>query len=211
MVATNFNNDEPVLVLASQSPRRLELLNLIGISFQVVPSSSEEIFTEIEPGLIVKQICKAKVFDVANKLINSGKYVKSNLVILAADTVVVVDQKILGKPESKEHAFEMLMSLSNKVHEVYTGVSVAKLNYNYHKQDFAISKVFFRKLDPIEIKSYINTNEPFDKAGAYALQGIASCFVEKIEGCYTNVIGLPMPLTINMLRDSGIQILGLPR
>jgi septum formation protein len=133
---------------------------------------------------------------------------EAKTVVLAADTIVVLDKQILGKPSSQNEAKEMLSRLSGRCHQVFTGVAL----YSGGKifDGFETSSVYIRKLDNKEIERYVQTGEPDDKAGAYALQGIGSAFVEKIEGCYTNIIGLPMPLTVRLLREAGFSLLGLP-
>jgi len=131
-------------------------------------------------------------------------------VILAADTIVVLEGDVLGKPEDRVDAIAMLSRLSQTCHEVYTGVHV--IHQDEEKtvayQDVGLSKVFFRKLDKKEIEAYVDTKEPMDKAGAYALQGIGAFLVEKIEGCATNIIGLPVPRTVDLLRKCRIKIMG---
>ncbi len=133
----------------------------------------------------------------------------SKCLVLSADTVVVIGQEILGKPSTREHAYQMLMRLSGRSHRVYTGVALINAKSGEREVRHEVSTVFFRSLDPAEVRWYAKTEEPMDKAGAYALQGIASVFVDKVEGCYTNIIGLPMPLTLRMLRNAGVTVMGM--
>ncbi len=197
------------LVLASQSPRRLELLQSLGLKFDCIPSHVDEKTPLADPGEIVLALSRAKAEEVALALKESGKESAGDLVVLGADTIVVLGADILNKPASREDAYSMLSRLSGKCHQVYTGVTLVKLSDFSHLEGFEVSRVVFRSLDPREIEAYIDTGEPMDKAGAYALQGTASCFVEAIEGCYTNIIGLPVPLTTALLRQAGISVLGL--
>ena len=200
---------QPYLVLASQSPRRIELLKMLGLSFEVLASNVDELIDPtLPPAELVVKLAKQKSAQIAKRL-NDKK--SAPFVVLGADTLVVSDGKYLGKPATKEDAFHMLASLSGKVHEVYTGVSlIGNINRpeGVDESIFQTSRVYFRELATQEINAYIATGEPMDKAGAYAVQGIASAFIDKIEGCYTNIIGLPIPLVVLMLRKAGIEVLG---
>jgi nucleoside triphosphate pyrophosphatase len=191
------------LILASASPRRKELLEAAGFSFEVMPTSVEERQRENEPAEeFVSRIAAAKAEAVLLRL-SAG----SNAVILAADTVVVVDSTTLGKPASAEDARRMLRLLSGRKHLVLTGVCV--MDYAnageaagrlIRKESRICSTVAtFSPLSDAQINGYVSTGEPFDKAGAYAIQGGASKFVERIEGCYTNVVGLPISMVCQML------------
>lgn len=201
-------------MLASASPRRSQLLSNLGLQFSVLVSQVDEaIAPELSPSAAVIDLASRKALAVAEKLrleaknsLQQGPYV-----IIAADTIVVNEGKLLGKPVSKEEAINMLSSLSDKVHEVYTGIAVIVLEQGLVKAPVTksvVSKVRFRRLEPAEIRAYVEGGEPMDKAGAYALQGGASAFVQSVEGCYTNIIGLPMPDLVAMLRDLGVPVLG---
>ena len=201
------------LVLASASPRRSQLLSNLGLDFTVVASQVDE---TIEPGLSPEQavieIARRKAQAVQRKLSLEAKTnPEQETVIVAADTIVVIEGKLLGKPVSAHEAIAMLSSLSGKEHKVYTGLALIVFE-NGHAQvpltRSVVSKVRFRKLERAEIKAYVLSGEPMDKAGAYALQGKASVFVQSIEGCYTNIIGLPMPDLVAMLRGVGVKVLG---
>lgn len=205
------SNDQPRVILASGSPRRSNLLTTLGIKFEVIVSDVDEtIDGNPTPQEYVTGLAKQKAEAVLSRLDASQK--RTTLVI-AADTIVVMDDQILGKPQDAEDARETLEKLSGRSHKVYTGVAVVALDTNGRTRiqtDLAVSDVFFRKLHSKEIAAYIKTGEPMDVAGSYALQGIASCFVERIEGCVTNIIGLPVPKVVSLLRENGLHILDVP-
>ncbi len=185
------------LILASASPRRKELLSKIGLTFEVIPSSYEE-------NLPDDNFSHEKIEALA---LNKGKEVAEriteNAIIISADTVVVLDGKILGKPHSKEEAFEMISKLSGKVHEVITSIAMIDLEQKKTLINSCTTKVFFRKIEKEEIEKYIATDEPYDKAGAYAAQGLAAIFIEKIEGCFNNVVGISVYEVARMLKELG--------
>lgn len=206
---THSRASETRIVLASGSPRRLELLRNLGLAFEVIPSNVDETIPDgVTPEELVEMLARKKAEDVLNSLVPH-----KHLVIIGADTMVVLDGKLIGKPTSVEDAEEMLSRLSEHTHIVVTGVTVLEKRGDKELKRFQHvekSYVTFRKLEQAEIKAYVDTKEPMDKAGAYALQGIGAALVEKIEGCYTNIIGLPVPETVLMLRQAGVNILGLP-
>lgn len=175
------------IILASASPRRRELLSLAGIEYEVIPSECEEILPdEITPDEAVKELARQKAEDVFNRYPDS--------MIIAADTVVALGNSILGKPKNEEDAFNMLSSLSGKIHTVYTGVCIRtqrKTEIFYSATD-----VEFYPLTEKEINDYITTGEPMDKAGAYGIQGKGSLLVKGIHGDYFNVVGLPLAETV---------------
>lgn len=175
------------IILASQSPRRRELLEQIGISFEVRPSEKEEIITEAEPHEIVRMLALQKAEDIAEKSQEDG-------VIIGADTIVLAKGSILGKPKSPEDARRMLNLLRDNVHEVYTGAALIwKEGNKYKKVSFAEkTKVYVYPISDAEISEYIESKEPMDKAGAYGIQGRFGAFIQGIEGDYTNVVGLPV-------------------
>jgi len=196
------------LILASSSPRRRQLLGYLGVKFEVIPSHFEEIVDQsLTPAEVVVDLSIAKAQEIAEKI---GASTIGATVVLGADTVVVLDGQMIGKPDSRQQAVEMLSQLSGQCHEVFTGVALIELPGRRVTSAYQVSKVYMRTIEPSEIQSYVETGEPMDKAGAYALQGIGSVFVEKIEGCFTNIIGLPVPLVVQLLRGLGIEILGLP-
>lgn len=176
------------IVLASQSPRRKKLLNLLGIGFEVIPSNCEEIITSSDPVEVVKGLSMQKAEEVSSQL--------SDAFIIGADTIVVFNDQILGKPNSIQEAHEMLSLLSGNTHLVFTGVSVVKKEGNKRQYNHSFSvetKVTFSALNSVEIDAYIETGSPMDKAGAYGIQDDwGSVFVERIEGDFYNVVGFPL-------------------
>ena len=181
------------LVLASGSPSRIELLRMLDCKFQVIPSRVKEKFNpRLSPIQNVKKLSRLKALDVASKI--------SNGIVIAADTVVVLGEKILGKPKNKKEAREMLKSLSGKEHQVITGIAVVNAKTKKMLGDAVVTKVKFRKLTNELIEKYITSGEPLDKAGAYGIQGKGSLLVELIKGDYFNVVGLPLN-TLNQLLE----------
>lgn len=189
------------IILASSSPRRKELLEQIRMPFKIVPSNFEENINELEgtPVDKVKQLAYMKANDVAESI--------SEGLVLGADTIVVVDDEILGKSKSSRHAFEMLSKLSGKKHQVITGLAIIDTKTKEVLVDHEITDVIFSQLTESEIQSYLNTGEYEGKAGSYAIQGIGSLFVEKIDGCYFNVVGLPINKLKTMLFSFGVNLL----
>lgn len=171
------------IILASKSPRRQELLKLMGFDFQVVLREVDESYpNELSPSEIAVFISekKARAFDLMIE----------NEVVITADTIVSLDGKILGKPENEDHAFEILSALSGKKHDVITGVSLLKNHRIF--SFYELTEVFFREITAEQIRYYINTCKPMDKAGAYGIQEwIGLVAVDKINGSYSNVVGLP--------------------
>ena len=187
------------LILASASPRRRELLSALGLSFEVRPAKGEE---HPEPGLsggeTAKRLSRAKCLEIAADA-------DENAVVIAADTVVCLDDEILGKPADEQDAKRMLRALSGRDHRVFTGVTVARGGRVL--SDFEETAVHFRPLSEREIEAYIATGEPMDKAGAYGIQGRASLFVRAIEGDYFNVVGLPLCKLGQMLKELGVELI----
>ncbi|MGB9812542.1 MAG: Maf family protein [Thermovenabulum sp.] len=187
------------LVLASSSPRRIELLKQIGLTFEVVPADiEEEIFKDLTPKELVERLAKEKVLNASLKVKNS--------IVVGADTVVVLEDKILGKPKSKEEALNMLLLLSGKWHKVFSGIAVMDSDSKKLFSDVEETKVKFRRISTEEAMKYVETGEPMDKAGAYAIQGKGAVFIEKIEGCYYNVVGLPIYRLVKLLKKFNIYI-----
>lgn len=179
------------LVLASASPRRKEIFEQLGINISVVESDIIEKVNDNEyPEQVVMSLSFRKAINVANK-IKEG-------IIIAADTVVVKDGKILGKPKDKLDARKMLQMLSGDKHDVITGFAIIDQTTLTKVVDYELTEVYFKRLENNEIESYLNYDEYFDKAGAYAIQGKGSLLIEKINGCYFNVVGLPIS-KINIL------------
>lgn len=188
----------PQLVLASASPRRSELLDQIGVRHLIRAVDIDESPWPNESALVYAE-------RVANeKSAACRALLPDNLPVLAADTCVVCDGEILGKPEDKQHGIVMLSKLSGRCHEVYSAVS---LRGHHHWQAMSVSKVEFRRLSLDEIIAYWETGEPSDKAGAYAIQGLASIFIESIEGSFSGVMGLPLFETAQLLAKQGIRVI----
>lgn len=184
------------LILASKSPRRYELLKQVGLDFDVIPSGIEEDYIQGEsPRKHVLRLAEAKALDVGNQ--HPDRWV------VAADTIVYVDHSILGKPKSRDEARKMLRHLSGKEHRVLTGFSVLHLEKGKGDRGAVQTAVKVRKLTQLEMEWYVETGEPFDKAGGYAVQGIGSFMIESIKGSYTNVVGLPLCELIQMLSRLG--------
>ena len=176
------------IILASQSPRRRELLTQIGLKFEVIPSTVEEVITSANSVEVVQELAQQKARDVAKV---AGKETpKASLLVIGADTIVVYEGKILGKPEDKEDAVRMLTMLQGKEHSVYTGVALLT-----GEQEIIFAeetRVQMCPMTPEEIAWYVNTGEPMDKAGAYGIQGLCARFIRQIQGDYNNVVGLPV-------------------
>jgi septum formation protein len=212
LVTEHASSPNGRLVLASTSPRRKDLLLGLGLQFDIVPSSIEEVINpELEPEHLVLSLARQKTEEVFDRLVVESQ--GERLLVIGADTIVVLDGKYLGKPEDEKEARLMLKRLSDRRHEVYTGVILMVKEVDGSVSEDAScekSSVYFRKLEEREIEAYVKTKEPMDKAGAYALQGIGAALVEKIEGSHTNIVGLPIPNVVSLLRQRGYGILGLP-
>jgi len=182
------------LVLASSSPRRQELLQRAGFEFEVRPSGAEEVRRSGESAEdFARRAAREKSLDVAASL-------PPGSLVLGADTVVVIDGLILGKPTDRDDAARMLRMLSGASHRVVTGVCLVRAPGQIEALTHETTVVKFRDLEEGEIRDYVGSGEPLDKAGAYAIQGLASRFVTRIEGCYFNVVGLPIPIVYDMLK-----------
>jgi septum formation protein len=187
------------IVLASTSPRRLELLRELGLRVKVVDSRVRESkFNISDPEKLVKTLALTKAKEVARR-------VRGGLII-GADTIVVLKGKILGKPKDEEEAKSMLRELSGKTHEVLTGLAVIDASTGKTKVDFVRSRVKLKRLSEGEISNYVVTDKPFDKAGAYSIQEKAGLFVEKIDGCYFNVVGLPLARLAEILKEFNVTL-----
>lgn len=188
------------LILASKSPRRRELLSLLGIDFKVV---SEDIDETIRPDVPVTEEIKRLSYEKALAVVNS---IDTDDIIIAADTVVVINNRIFGKPENEADAVSMLKALSGKTHSVITGITV--MSNDKSDTRAVVTEVNFRNLSDTEISAYVKTGDPLDKAGAYAIQGISTIFITGISGDHFNVYGLPLCTLADMLRSFGVTILG---
>lgn len=196
------------IILASNSPRREEILKQAGVSFTIIPSTKEEITTKILPENIVEELAFNKALDVAEKVNEAS-------VIIGADTMVAIGNQILGKPKDYESAKRMLSLLQGKEHQVYTGVGIIiKNNINGQATEKTISfsqvsQVRVSIMDERQIETYIATKEPFDKAGAYGIQGKFGVHIEEITGEYNNIVGLPIAKIYRTLLSEGIDLLSL--
>ena len=203
------------IILASASPRRKELLEQIGLTFDICPAKGEEVITKTVPAEVVKELASQKAKEVAGMVKSYEEkheelMTPQDIMVIGADTIVAYEDQILGKPKDEEDAYRMLSMLSGNTHSVYTGVSIillgasgkaGELNF-YEKTD-----VVMRQMDENEIRRYIATGEPMDKAGAYGIQGKCAIFIDKIDGDYNNVVGLPIAAIYRELKKLGINIL----
>ena len=190
-----FDNTLPNIILASESPRRADLLKQIGLKFEIYPSGIEEPqITRISPATAVQELALTKARAVAAKF-DVG-------IVIGADTVVVIDGQPIGKPENDAHAIKILKRLSGNQHEVITGVALIDIKRKSEVMWAEKTAVYFRTLRQSEIAAYVRSGESSDKAGAYGIQGRAGTFVERIEGCYFNVVGLPLAsLTVQLRKQ----------
>lgn len=189
------------IILASASPRRKQLLEQIGLNFSCLPAEvDEEALAALSPREMVSKLAWQKAQAVAQRL-------KQGIVI-AADTVVVLDHLVMGKPVNREDAEQKLALLSAKEHRVMTGLCVFNCMDQSHAVEVEITKVFFRPLSHREINAYLDSAEWVDKAGGYGIQGLGALLIEKIEGCYFNVVGLPLNRLNQMLGKQGVYLLG---
>jgi septum formation protein len=185
------------LILASSSPRRAEILANAGLSFSVLSSAVDESpYPGETPAALVQRLANAKADLAAARAVGPA-------IVLAADTVVVTDDEILGKPSSTEDARHMLQQLSGRTHSVLTGVALVRLPDGLRRQFTESTLVQFRPITHEELSSYLSTEEPYDKAGAYAIQGQAGRYIPRIEGCYFNVVGLPLSRVLSELKILG--------
>jgi septum formation protein len=181
-------------ILASISPRRQELLRSVGLKFKIIPAHVNEEYLEGEtPREHVRRLSQDKAMAIARK--------NPSALVLGADTIVVIDSLILGKPKNKKQAREMLTRLSDREHEVFTGFTIAHDATKVYKTKVIKSSVLFKKISPKEMEWYVSCDEPYDKAGGYAVQGKGASFIKSIRGSYTNVIGLPLCEVMEELKN----------
>ncbi|QMV43807.1 Maf family protein [Cohnella cholangitidis] len=192
------------LVLASSSPRRQELISLLGLPVRIMPSQvSEETPTEWSPEEIVEGLSLRKALAVKKDLTNPAE---QSSIIVGSDTIVVLNGQVMGKPRDEHDAREMLGKLSGATHEVYTGVTCLRVSDGKTVTSHRVTKVSMRPLSAGQISRYVATGEPMDKAGAYGIQEIGSLLVESIEGDYFNVVGLPVSLLAVLLEQFEITV-----
>lgn len=190
------------VILASKSPRRVEILEKIVKEFEVVQSNFDENTVNFKGDIekYVKDLSRNKAIEVSKRLNEPS-------IVIAADTVVFQDGKVLEKPKNEEDAFSMLSSLSGNTHKVYSGICLINTYNDTVVTDCDCTEVRFSELNPRQIRNYINSGEPMDKAGAYGIQGLGGAFVEGINGCYYNVMGLPLNKLYKALENYDITIL----
>ncbi|MFA6709199.1 MAG: Maf family protein [Fusobacterium sp.] len=186
------------MILASKSPRRKEILENFGFNLQIKTKEIEEVSSKENIIEKIKDISNKKAYEVANE--NKDDF------IVSADTIVSINNKILGKPKNQEDVYNMLRELSGKSHEVITAFSIININKNIYYSDAEITKVFFNEITDAEIKWYIETKEPFDKAGSYGIQGKGALFVNKIEGDFFSVMGFPLGKFLRALKKLNIDL-----
>ncbi len=189
----------PKILLASTSPRRAGLLSMLELDFEIVPSDIDETYRKGEgPEEHVKRLALEKAQAVMEKGYNG--------LILGADTVVVLDGKVMGKPKDKMGAFGMLKRLAGRIHMVYSGLALYEPKEDIEIVEYAKTMVKLSPLKNHEAEAYLKTREPMDKAGSYGIQGIGGSLVEEVKGCYFNVVGLPLSLLRKMLNGLGYDV-----
>jgi septum formation protein len=188
------------IILASASPRRKEILRMTGLKFSVSASDYEEdLNLELRPRELARFLSRKKAEYVANKY--------KNAIIIAADTFIVLKNRVLGKPRNAKEAGQMLRILSGKAHSVITGFTIMDTGSGKTSSRSVKTEVYFKKLSSQNISAYVKSKEPLDKAGAYAIQGLGAVFVEKIEGDFFNVVGLPLCALSECLKKFGVHVL----
>lgn len=193
------------LILASSSPRRSELLHLLQIPFDIIPGDVDEtIDPSLPPSTIVETLSMRKAQAVHQHIRSLAKVEYDDAVIIGADTIVVQDGKVLGKPADGEEAYTMLQALQGKTHEVYSGIACIQVASRRQTVVHRSTRVTMKSLTPQKILKYIESGEPMDKAGAYGIQGLGAILVDRIEGDYFNVVGLPISLLSDILEEYGI-------
>lgn len=191
------------LVLASASPRRSEILRGLEVAFEIQPADIDESrFANEAPDTYVVRVARAKAAAIS----------RPGSLVLAADTIVVIDERVVTKPENPEHAVRILTSLAGREHEVLTAIALVDHSEGGSGEELRLtaierSRVRMAPMTPQEIDWYVASGEPLDKAGAYAIQGLGALFVEGIEGNYTNVVGLPVPALYRLLKELGYSLL----
>ena len=197
-------NKKMNIILASKSPRRKEILENLNVDFKILTAETDENSDTTVPELLVKELALKKATAVKELLIKENEFT-DDTVIIGADTVVCKDGQILGKPKDRQNAAEMLRLLSGDKHSVISGIAV--IYGETYLSECETTSVYFDALTDKETDSYISSGECDDKAGAYGIQGFASKFINRIDGCYFNVVGLPVNLLYRMLKELKIDIL----
>jgi septum formation protein len=189
----------PDIILASGSPRRKELLEQIGLKFNIIKSTVDEDIDQEDPVKLVEQLALMKAKDVAEK-------VPKGSLVIGADTIVVCD-RILGKPKDEQEAFFMLKYLSGRMHQVITGFCVVEAPGEKYKVSHETIDVYFREVSDEEIRAYVKLGYSTDRAGGYGIQDMGAIFIEKISGSYSGVLGLPIEKLCLMLKEFGVEVL----
>jgi septum formation protein len=192
----------PKIVLASGSPRRRELLAGLGVQFEVKTSQVDETFDPSSPpNAVAEELAHRKAKDVARQL--------DAALVIGADTIVVCDGEILGKPRDEQEAVQMLSRLQGRAHQVYTGIALVEVADGHvvrERVSHRMTHVWMRSLSDEKISWYVDSKEPLDKAGAYGIQGLGACLIDKIDGCYFNVVGLSLVELDQMFQDMGYSL-----
>jgi len=188
------------IILASTSPRRKKLLKQVGIRFDIIQSYYKEENLKLPPHKLVMYLAHEKAKNVAKR--------RRNGIVVGADTLLFLDNKAIGKPKNKDEAIKLLRILSGKNVRVYSGIAIIDTSNGRTIKDYEVTEMKIARVSEEEIRSYVETKEPLDKAGAIAIQGIGSIFIEKINGCYSNVVGLPLHCLYKNLKKLGVSILG---
>lgn len=202
------------IILASASPRRKELLEQIGLEFEICPAKGEEIMTETKPQTVVLELSRQKAEEVAAQIVAYNETHKElvtpeDILVIGADTIVAYGTKILGKPKDEQNAVETLTMLSGKTHQVYTGVTLVLIDKSGRTGEHSFAEktdVSFYPLDKVEIARYVKGGEPLDKAGSYGIQGAFAIYIREIHGDYNNVVGLPLARLYQELKQIGIDL-----
>ena len=189
-----------MIILASASPRRKEILSELGVDFRVVVADTDESSDISDPVELTRELARRKGLAVYEKLLQSGEYDAESAIIISADTVVCRDGEILGKPRDRADAVAMLTSLSGRSHTVVSAVAVTVRGVT--RTDASVTTVRVQEIPREEIERYVDSGEPMDKAGAYGIQGRFSAFVEGIDGCYFGVVGLPVNTLSNLYLEA---------
>lgn len=195
------------LILASSSPRRQELIRALQLPYEIRVSDVNE---DTEPGLSPKEVVEQLSSRKASAVYESYKVEyadRAEGIVIGSDTIVVLDGEVLGKPKDKQDAFRMLKALQGRAHQVYSGVACMDLHTSQKLVAHQVTLVYMKPLTDEQIERYIDTGEPMDKAGSYGIQGLGATIVERIEGDYFNVVGLPMSLLSDLLRRLGVAVI----
>lgn len=194
-------------ILASQSPRRRQLLKELGISFDVIPAKGKETVRSTVPSDVVEELSRQKAEEVMLRILSQNPSDTENMVIIGSDTIVAVDHRILGKPVDRNEAREMISEIQGNIHQVYTGVAVIRIEGGEPEEMNIFHECTDVDVYPMtdeEIEAYIDTPEPYDKAGAYGIQGTFGVFIRGIRGDYNTVVGLPVARLYHELKKMGI-------